>query len=60
MYIVQLNNGKHMKSWWNRKFKKRDWEQEYKNEKRKCEEFEFKYNKLFRQLNAILEESRHG
>jgi len=38
--------------------KKPDYEELYNAERRIAESWEFKYNKLYRQLNAIIEESR--
>jgi len=37
--------------------KKPDYKAMYENERKVAEKWEFKYNKLYRQLNAIIKES---
>ena len=40
--------------------KKPNYEEMYRAERRISESWEFKYNKLYRQLNAIIKESKDG
>lgn len=39
------------------RFKKTDWKNLYEQEQKNSEKWEFKYNKLFRELKTILEKN---
>jgi len=55
-----------MSSWANLKekikttFKRTDYKVLYEEERKVAESWEFKYNKLYRQLSAIIKESKDG